>query len=219
MTIRLLYLFLVTTCFSCGAEKAEMIAAFEEIQTLANSGDKEELYGLLDLPSRELVDNFTDTNYVVSEAFLEYGYVKGLEISTAVYQYDVKDMLYLLPESHSFFFLYQSINGVPLFNIFAETKVLSDQSETGGRSYVTLATKVNDTAWLTSKVYLTKEPDGYKLDLISLMQSRERIYKQELRAFTRAAGETGDRDLQLKRFAESRTDEEYQLKELQYRRQ
>jgi hypothetical protein len=209
---------LAILAFSCDGDKVEMIAAFDEVEALAQSDEKEKLYDYLDQESIALVDIFTDTSYMKSELFLNYGAMKGLEITASVYQYEVGDLLDLVAKDKSFFFFYQALSGVPLFNIFGETKVLKDQSESGPKGYVTVATRVNETAWLTSKVMMTKEGEEYKLNLISLMKSREKIYGQEYRAFRNSFSNLDGRTM-MQAFIEERTKEEHQLKELTYRRQ
>jgi len=209
---------LAVLAFSCDGDKVEMIAAFDQVEALVQSDEKEELYDYLDQESMTLVDIFTDTSYMKSERFLSYGAMQGLEITASVYRYEVDGLLDLVAKDKSFFFLYLALSGVPLFNIFGETKVLKDQSESGPGGYVTVATRINETAWLTSKVMMTKEDEGYKLNLISLMKSREKIYVQEYRAFRKSYSNLGGRTM-MQAFIEERTEEEHQLKELTYRRQ
>ncbi len=180
------FLFILTIfIFSCKGEKLELIVAYNELQSVIDEFDAIKIYSRLDTKSKEYVDFLLDSTNNDYSKMKIYGESVGYPLFTTIYHKSFSDTLKSDGVILDKFMLHLRLNRVPMFSAFQETKLLEDQISVGEKKYVTVALKVGENIFITSKVFFTKENDEYKFNLLSLLQTSERLYKQQFQKYVK----------------------------------
>lgn len=217
-----LFLLLVVFLCACNNDKNQLVEEFKAINQLIEDQEYETLYNKVDFQSKEYISFLVDSlNQDFNKAHA-FGVSKNLKYITIDLMNTVGNLKAY--DDPNFLFTVFVFSGIPLFGPFQTTELREEQTVTGAENYVVLAKKVAENTYITSKVYLSKDPaDGeYKLNILSLLKTNNKILGQQYNNYLkikRADASFPNSKEALQQFYEEKANtDEYDLKELKYKR-
>lgn len=216
---------------SCNGDQKKLINTYKLVEEHSRKGEYNELFELLDKPSKTYLKYLADTTNHEQARLARYGREFGVKLNTLVTYREIGEALGNSKDPETLLLLYYSLSGLPVLSWIQPPKLLEDQTETAKGNYVTVATKVGDKTFITSKVHFTKYKDGsQRLDLLELLKYRERILSQQYEQMVHEFDEKRKlmnlpqvrKDLEgkdpLEYFLENRSLPENQLQKIFYRK-
>lgn len=216
---------LLGVLFSCSSKKQNLINEYRVVNRLIENHEYDSLLTRLDEPSLEFINFMTDPSSFSFQSMMRFGQERDLTLFTSVYNHVFATHIDSSDSKHETFFTYLMLERVPMFDLFAEPKLLEDKTNVGNNdNYVVVGTKVADKAYITSKMRFTESLDGtYQLDLLSLLKMREKLLRQQFSQYKRRIRFDNSRDINssddyIRYFVQEMDLDENRLKEISYRR-
>lgn len=159
VTLRSLALIVLGSMVGCtGGQEEELIADYKTIQSHADNSEWDKLYEGLDSKSQEFLTQLADSTNYEFDKLRKLGVKYGVPYTALVYYYDFGKVLGAKDVGNIFRFC--SLTNTPIFSIFGEQSLLTDQTSVGSERYITLARKVNETTFVSKKSNSSKKTES-----------------------------------------------------------